>query len=87
MNNKKYSRNQVCCFTGHRHIPEEDYEILKQRLQQEIERLIANDVYYFGAGGALGFDTLTALTVLELKKQYPFIKLILVLPCPEQAKY
>lgn len=87
MNNKKYSRNQVCCFTGHRHIPEEDYEILKQRLQQEIERLIANDVYYFGAGGALGFDTLAALTVLELKQQYPLIKLILVLPCPEQAKY
>ena len=35
---------------------------------------------YFGAGGALGFDTLAAQTVLDLKKDYPQIKLILVLP-------
>lgn len=41
---------------------------------------------YFGAGGALGFDTLAANTVLELKNIYPHIKLILVLPCKEQTK-
>ena len=40
---------------------------------------------YFGAGGALGFDTLAAQTVLNLKKWYPCIKLILVLPCKDQA--
>lgn len=40
---------------------------------------------YFGAGGALGFDTLAAQTVLELKSDYPQIKLILVLPCKTQA--
>lgn len=87
MKNKEYLRNQVCCFTGHRHIPEEYYETLKQQLRQEIENLILKGVCYFGAGGALGFDTLAALTVLELKQQYPLIKLILVLPCPKQAKY
>ena len=41
---------------------------------------------YFGAGGALGFDTLAAQCVLSLKKQYPHIKLILVLPCITQTK-
>lgn len=36
--------------------------------------------------GALGFDTLAAQFVLSLKKQYPHIKLILVLPCITQTK-
>ena len=40
---------------------------------------------YFGTGGALGFDTLAAQTVLELKSKYPEIKLILVLPCENQT--
>ena len=40
---------------------------------------------YFGAGGALGFDTLAAQIVLSLKETYPTIKLILVLPCLSQS--
>ena len=40
---------------------------------------------YFGAGGALGFDTLAAQAVLKLKERYPDIKLILVLPCKTQT--
>ncbi|WP_305117241.1 SLOG family protein [Acutalibacter muris] len=31
------------------------------------------------------FDTLAAKTILQLRKQYPQIKLILVLPCVSQA--
>ena len=34
----------------------------------------------------MGFDTLAAQTVLELKTIYPQIKLILVLPCLSQTK-
>ena len=41
---------------------------------------------YFGASGALGFDTLAAQCVLSLRKRYPHIKLILVLPCTTQTK-
>ena len=37
---------------------------------------------FFGAGGALGFDMLAEETVLQLKEDYPHIRLILVLPCP-----
>ena len=33
----------------------------------------------------MGFDTLAAQTVIELKKDFPQIKLILVLPCKEQT--
>ena len=39
----------------------------------------------FYAGGAAGFDTLAAQTVLELKASYPWISLVLLIPCsPEE---
>lgn len=56
------------------------------RLRETIIKLIEDGYLYFGAGGALGFDTLAAQTILELKTIYPKIKLILVLPCLSQTK-
>ena len=38
------------------------------------------------AGGAIGFDTMAALSVLKLKAEFPHIRLILVLPCKDQTK-
>lgn len=79
-------REKTCCFTGHREIDEKDYSKLKKRTRDLIVSLIEKGVVFFGAGGARGFDTLAAESVLELKKDYPQIKLILVLPCPDQTK-
>jgi len=79
-------KDQTCCFTGHRHVPAADRAALEQRLEAEIVDLIRQGVRYFGAGGALGFDTMAALAVLRLKPEYPHIRLILVLPCKEQDK-
>ena len=79
-------RAVTCCFTGHRKLPTGQYQMIADRLEQTIIRLIEKGVLYFGAGGALGFDTLAALTVLRLRKQYPQIKLILVLPCRDQTR-
>lgn len=67
-------------------MPPEDIKRISRRLKDEIERLIDKGYCYFGAGGALGFDTLAAQTVLELKKDHPHIKLILVLPCVAQTR-
>lgn len=78
-------KNCTVCFTGHRKIPLERMDTLAQRLKTEIIGLIDKGYLYFGAGGALGFDTLAAQTVLDLKTDYPRIKLILVLPCLSQA--
>lgn len=61
----------TCCFTGHRRIPPEAIAPLRERLEAEIESLIRQGVRYFGAGGALGFDTLAAEAVLDLKAVYP----------------
>lgn len=44
-------------------------------MEREIERSIQAGYVYFGAGGALGFDTLAAQMVLKLKERYPDIKL------------
>ena len=79
-------KNQTCCFTGHRFIPANDYPEIQKRLESEILQLIHQGVQYFGAGGALGFDTMAALTVLKLRTKFPHIRLISVLPCREQAE-
>jgi len=67
-------------------IPKGEIPQIKSKLKNTIIDLIGDGVIYYGAGGALGFDTLAALTVLELKQQYPQIKLILVLPCKNQTR-
>lgn len=79
-------REKTCCFTGHRDLPFLKRKIIARKLEQTVIGLIQSGVQYFGAGGALGFDTLAAQTVLKLKKEYPHIKLILVLPCLSQTK-
>lgn len=77
--------NVTCCFTGHRNISKYNLEKLKVELENAIEELISYGVVNFEAGGALGFDTIAALTVLKVKEKIPQIKLILVLPCINQA--
>lgn len=80
------TREQTCCFTGHRHIPSTQRRALVENLEEIVRRLIGRGIRYFGAGGALGFDTLAARTVLNLLGEFPHIRLILVLPCPDQTR-
>ena len=80
------TREQTCCFTGHRIIPPGERAALAGRLEETVRALIARGVRYFGAGGALGFDTMAAQTVLGLAGEFPHIRLILVLPCPDQTR-
>ena len=78
--------NKTCFFTGHRELPDADISYLSRRLEKEVLKLIIRGVTDFRAGGALGFDTLSALTVLKFKKYMPEVKLYLYLPCRDQAK-
>ena len=79
-------KNRTCCFTGHRRLSAEEIKNVKTKLKHTLLEMIKAGYLYFSAGGALGFDTIAALTVLELKNEYPNIKLILVLPCVNQTK-
>ena len=54
---------------------------MRNKLIQVLEPLINDGATDFYAGGAIGFDTLAASTVIELRQQYPQIKLHLILPC------
>ena len=84
----------TCCFTGHRpqSLPwkfnEQDERCLrmKEKLRNEIIKAIKNGYTTFISGMALGFDMICAEMVLELKKTYPFIKLIGAIPCKTQDK-
>lgn len=78
-------KKHTCCFTGHRDMPSDRKSDIRSQLKAAVERAIQNGYRFFGAGGALGFDTMVAQTVLELKPQYPQIRLILVLPCVNQT--
>ncbi len=74
------AKSKVACFSGHRKLPQ-DISRLTSDLEKAVISLIEQGVVFFGAGGALGFDMLAEETVLRLKKRYPHIRLILVLPC------
>ena len=76
-------KQTACCFTGHRDIPDIDVDRLTQKLTESIALLYQRGYRSFIAGGAIGFDTLAAKAVLDLKDTLD-IKLYLVLPCEDQ---
>ena len=75
------------CFTGHRVIDTAMLPTLPQLLEDTLVELIRSGYEVFRAGGAIGFDTMAALKVLELKARFPQIKLHLYLPCRDQDKF
>lgn len=78
--------NFICCFTGHRNIPREKMRDLHRELERVLDILIRSGVTVFRTGGALGFDTLAALTVLDRRDEDPKITLELYLPCEDQTR-
>ena len=76
---------KTVCFTGHRQIPDADYLQLEEALHAAVEEQIKSGATHFRTGGALGFDTLAALSVLSMRKRFPEIRLELILPYPDQA--
>ncbi len=74
-------RAAACCFTGHRDIPKVEYRKISENVCRLVQTLYQIGVRDFYAGGALGFDMIASVTVLNLKAQLPDIRLILALPC------
>lgn len=81
MNNKA----TTVCFSGHRVFQDPTADIEK-KLDKAVRDCIGKGAECFVTGGALGFDTLAARTVIRLREEFPQIKLILALPCPPQAQ-
>ncbi len=78
-------KKAICCFTGHREISSEHRKALSVLLDGILNKLIARGFTEFRTGGALGFDTVVALKIIEKKKTNKNIRLHLFLPCKEQA--
>lgn len=77
--------DRLCCFTGHRWIEPSLIPLLKLRLRKTAEELALGGISGFICGGALGFDTLAAETVLKLKNRLPELTLTLALPYRGQS--
>ena len=58
-------RERMCCFTGHRDLPLTCWEEIAEKLEETITRLVQDGIQFYRTGGALGFDTLAAQTVLR----------------------
>ena len=81
---EKQNTIKTCVFTGHREL---DKDFSLRKLKKEIKNLIEKGVDTFLNGVAMGFDLISAETVLSLKKKYPFVKLVVCIPCYHQEKY
>lgn len=80
-------KSKTCFFTGHRKIAQSKIEIVKAQLAENIEKMITEyDVNTFIDGGALGFDTIAAETVIEMREKYQNIKLVMYLPVTVRVK-
>lgn len=85
---------EAVAFTGHRpeKLPWGTDEnspaavLYKFRLREALEYMIGRGYNTFLSGAARGFDTMAAEIVLSLREVYPWVKLIVVLPCADQAK-
>ncbi len=78
-------RDTTCFFTGHRDVPRERYNEIYDQTVSLIQSLYREGITNFVCGGAIGYDTLAARAVIELRELLD-IKLHLVLPCADQSK-
>ena len=73
-------KEKVCCFTGHRVLPQEKREEIREATRKQTEKLILRGVQCFRVGGAVGYDTLAAQVLFELREKYPEIQVELYYP-------
>ncbi len=78
-----FEKSKTVCFSGHR-VLYDPKDIIEKRLEAAIRQSIADGARTFIAGGAIGFDTIAAQTVIRLRGEYPDIRLVLALPCPPE---
>lgn len=82
----KWLRSLSVSFTGHRHLSANTDSIML-KLKDEIIRAYQAGKRFFRTGGAVGFDTLAAEVVLQLKEHLPELALMVIVPFEGQDKY
>ena len=79
-------RTRICFFTGHRVISRQRLVRLTELITLQTEAFIYQGFDIFLCGGARGFDLYAGGAVVRLQKQHPSIRLVMVLPCPDQTR-
>ena len=73
----KWMKMMSVAFTGHRTIRTNKYA-LSVSLNEEVRFCYENGIRFFYIGCAVGFDMMAAHTILEQRKQYPDMVLVVV---------
>lgn len=77
---------EYCSFTGHRVIEYARIPALEALLDRAVEYAYGEGCRSFLCGGALGFDTMAAKTVISKRVKYNDVRLVMALPCKNQAE-
>ena len=75
----------ACSFTGHRTVAVAHRPALPDLLARAVAYAYEEGCRAFYTGGALGFDTYAARAVIAFRLTHRDVRLILLLPCVDQA--
>ena len=73
-------RETTCCFSGHRSLPPETMAFVRQRTERAIRDLYSQGYKSFITGGALGYDTMVAVLLFQIRTEIPEIRVVLAYP-------
>ncbi len=78
-------KEHTCCVTGHRDIPAEKVDFIRNRLKSAVQNAIACGYTHFISGFAAGVDLMFAEIVADLKTSHA-ITLEAAIPYPGRMK-
>lgn len=78
-------KKQSVVFTGHRSVPKDKEQEVRQQVRGKIRLLFSLGFRKFVSGMALGFDMLAAEEVIRLKEELKGVKLVAVVPYRGQS--
>ena len=84
---RDFDQQTTVCFTGHRNLQAQMIPRVHVRLAEELSAAYRSGYRTFLCGGARGFDTLAAQAVLRFREEYKDARLVLVIPCADQADH
>lgn len=79
------TNENTLCFSGHRFIASSVTPRLERILAVKVAEAYDHGYRHFYCGGALGFDTMAARAVLELRQNHEDVCLHIAVPCSTQS--
>ena len=77
---------KICCLIGHEDLRDYNTEKMKIAIEKQIHQLQENGVDYFITSCRLGFETLAALKVIEMRSKTHYDSNLLIMSLFEEEK-